>query len=399
MRIAVLNAGSVTVKVALVEVSGDEARPVFRETVDRPGDERLEQALATALEKIRDAEIEAVAHRVVHGGVEFTRPVRIDEAVERSLEELNPIAPLHNTPALEGIRLARRVLADVPAVAVFDTAFHAERSLASCLYALPWHLTHALSLYRYGFHGIAHASLLESLAETNHCDPRTIDAVTLQLGSGCSACAIANGRSVETSMGFTPLEGLTMATRCGNVDPAIVFHLVRQGYSLDDVEALLNRDSGLCGIAGSSDMRQVLEAEEAGDRRAALAVSVFIRRIVSTVGAYLTLLAGRGSLVFGGGIGTNSAQVRRRVAAGLRAWDVVLDPERNLGGALGRISKPGFRPVYVFETEEEPLIAREAASVLGQTVSGRGRPEGVDHRAPGAGRQTTYSAIRKARSW
>lgn len=364
MKIAVLNAGTATVKAAVVDVSRAEAQTMFRATVEIPEKERLEDALLAALERIPRTELDAVAHRVVHGGMEFTRPVCIDESVERSLEGLNPLAPLHNPPALAGIRLARHIVPDVPAVAVFDTAFHAERSQVSHLYALPWHLARTLSLHRYGFHGIAHASLLQSLAQARNCEPRCIDAVTLQLGSGCSACAIENGRSVETSMGFTPLGGLVMATRSGDVDPGIVLHLVRSGYSLDAVESLLNRDSGLLGIAGSSDMRQVLRAEEAGERRAALAIDLFVRRIVATVGAYFTLLGGRGSLVFGGGIGANSPEIRKRVAAGLRAWDVALDPERNLGGATGRISKSGLRGVYVFETAEEPVIARAAASVL-----------------------------------
>lgn len=364
MRIAVLNAGTGTVKTALVDVYQGEARPVLRNTVERREGHSLEEAILAALLKIPDRGVDAIAHRVVHGGVEFTDAVRLDEGVERALEALTPMAPLHNPPALEGIRLARRVLPDLPAVAVFDTAFHAERSLISRLYALPWDLAQALSLLRYGFHGIAHASLVESLAELNDCDPRSVDAVTLQLGSGCSACAIENGRSVETSMGFTPLEGLPMSTRSGDVDPAVVLHLIRNGHSVDEVEALLNLDSGLLGLAGYSDMRLVLPAERAGDTRAALAIGMFVRRIVATVGAYFTLLGGRGDLVFGGGIGTHSAEIRRRVAAGLAAWDVALDPRRNLAGAPGRISKPGLRGVYVFETEEEPLIAREAAAVL-----------------------------------
>lgn len=373
MNIAVLNVGSGTVKIALAEVSGSAVRLVLRETVARArhSDDDLEDALCTALGKIRDvAGIEAVAHRVVHGGREFTRPVRIDESVERCLEALTPLAPLHNPPALAGIRVARRSLPDVPAIAVFDTAFHAERSEASFAYALPWNLAHTLSLYRYGFHGIAHAALLEALARARGRDPRSIDAVTLQLGSGCSACAIEKGRSVETSMGFSPLEGLPMATRSGDVDPSVVIHLLRQGHSLDAVEALLNRESGLRGLAGSPDMRDVLRAEGAGEPRAALASAVFVRRVVATVGAYLTLLDGGGSLVFGGGIGTHAAEVRWRVAEGLRAWDVALDRDRNLAGVPGRISKPGSREVYVFETEEEPLIARAAASLLGQSASG-----------------------------
>lgn len=364
MKIAVLNAGTGTVKAAVIDVSWEGSEPVWRETVERGHDEPLEIALRAAAERIPRASVEAVSHRVVHGGVEFTRAVVVDAAVENALGRLVQMAPLHNPPALEGIRIAREIFPDVPGIAVFDTAFHAERSLTSRLYALPWDVARSHGLYRYGFHGIAHASLVDSLARSTGCDTRAIDAVTLQLGSSCSACAVQNGCSIETSMGFTPLGGLTMATRSGDIDPAVVFHLSRNGYALDEIETLLNRRSGLLALSGSADMRAVLEAESNRDRRAALAVGVFVRRIVETVGAYLTLLEGRGSIVFGGGIGTHSAEIRRRVAAGLGAWDVALDPDRNHASLPGRISKPGSRGVYVFETEEDRLIARQAASVL-----------------------------------
>jgi len=366
MRIAVLNAGTGTVKLALVEVARGASRLLLRETVERAEDEPSETAVLAALARLPRGDAGAVAHRVVHGGSEFVRAVRLDDAVERALEALVPLAPLHNPPALEGIRLARRALPELPAVAVFDTAFHAGRAPASRLYALPRDVARAHALERYGFHGLAHAALLEALAHAQGADPGTVDAVTLQLGSGCSACAIEGGRSVETSMGFTPLEGLPMATRSGDVDPSIVIHLLRSGYTLDGVETLLNREAGFRGLAGSPDVRAVLRAEAEGDPDAALALGLFVRRVVATVGAYFTLLGGRGSLVFGGGIGTNSAEVRGRVAAGLAAWDVALDPERNRAGTPGLLSRPGSRPVFVFETQEEPLIAREAAALLGE---------------------------------
>lgn len=366
MKIAVLNTGSGTVKSAVVETTKDgETSLLRRETFERSDDEPLEETLRRALLAIEADAADGLAHRVVHGGVDFVQAVEIDAAVERSLEALSVMAPLHNPPALEGIRVARRILPELPAVAVFDTAFHADRSLSSRLYALPCDLMEELGLYRYGFHGLAHASLVESLARANHCDPRSVDAVTLQLGAGCSACAVENGRSVETSMGFSPLEGLVMATRSGDCDPAIALALLRQGRSVDEVEWLLNRESGLLGLGGSADVRELLDSEQLGNRRAAVALSLFVRRIVLTAGAYFTLLGGRGSLVFGGGIGTHSAEIRRRVAAGLRAWDVLLDPERNEQTSSGHVGKPGFRGVYVFETEEESIIAREAAAVLG----------------------------------
>jgi acetate kinase len=249
-------------------------------------------------------------------------------------------------------------------VAVFDTAFHAGRAPESMRYALPWELSDRLGLLRYGFHGIAHASLVESLAEACGCAMEAVTAVTLQLGAGCSACAVARGRSVETSMGFSPLEGLVMASRAGNVDATVVLELQRQGSTPEEVRDLLTRRSGLRGLAGDEDLRRVLAAGADGDERARVAVALFVRRIVATVGAYWTLLDGDGALVFGGGIGTGSAEIRRRVCDGLGAWGVALDAERNAGGA-GRISPAGSRPVFVFETDEEQLLARSASRVLG----------------------------------
>jgi len=363
--VATLNVGSGTVKAALAQVVGDGSRIVRRETIAWREPDALGPALREALGRVvPDGRVAAVAHRVVHGGDAFTRPVRVDDEVERRLEALSALAPLHGPPALEGLRAARRALPGVPAVAVFDTAFHVARPRASRVYALPPDVAGPLGIRRYGFHGLAHASLLASLARASAAWPSSLDAVTLQLGSGCSACAIARGSPVETSMGFTPLEGLVMATRSGDVDPSVVLYLLRQGRSVDEVEALLNRGSGLRGLAGAADVRDVLRAEERGEERAALAMDVFVRRIVATVGAYLTLLDGRGDLVFGGGIGTHSAEVRRRIAAGLRAWDVTLDEPRHRADPTGRVSAPGSRAVWVFETDEESILAREAASVL-----------------------------------
>ena len=364
MKIAVLNTGSGTDKSALIETSGADVRTLHRQTTERSESEPLEETVHRALVEVGSDQADAIAHRIVHGGSVFTQPVEIDESVERALEDLASMAPLHNPPALEGLRVGRRAHPDLPAIAVFDTAFHADHSPSARLYALPWDLAEQLGLYRYGFHGLAHASLLESLVRLEECDPRSVHAVTLQLGSGCSACAIENGRSIETSMGFSPLEGLPMGTRSGDCDPSIVLALLRNGYSADEVEKLLNHHSGLLGLAGSSDVRDLLEAEAAGEHRAAVALGLYVRRIVATIGAYLTLLGGRGSLIFGGGVGTHSTEIRRRIAAGLRAWDVTLDSQRNHDVRSGRISKSGFRGVYVFETEEEPLIAREAAEVL-----------------------------------
>ncbi len=362
-RVVVLNAGTATLKVAVFEIRAAE----LVETQRTEG-AWLEQAQGFKL--VRDAlaaiegPIAAIGHRVVHGGDAFAATVQIDSAVERTLQELLALAPLHNSRALEAIRSAHRTLPNVPSFAVFDTAFHADRPRASLFYALPKEVVHALKLRRYGFHGIAHAALIESLAAAEHRDLREATAVTLQLGSGCSACAVKEGRSIETSMGYTPLEGLVMATRCGNIDAAIVLQMLRAGHGVDDIDAQLNSRSGLLALSGCKDMRVILAAEAQGDDDARLAIEVFVHRIVLAAGAYFTLLEGRGALVFGGGIGTHSPEIRARVAAGLRAWNVDLDPRLNAQNALGRISTSGARAVYVFQTNEEHLIAREVARLL-----------------------------------
>jgi acetate kinase len=365
-RVAVCNAGSATLKLAVMRVDDGTVRAERRRHDEWPasGARGLAEALAGL-----GGPFDAVGHRVVHGGSAFEQPVEIDDAVIAAIERLTPLAPVHNARALALIRAAREAMPDTPGYAVFDTAFHAGRSDASMCYALPAGFAERFGFRRYGFHGLAHASLLASLAETLGQPPAAITAVTLQLGSGCSACAIAGGRSVETSMGFTPLEGLVMPSRSGDIDPAIVVQLIRAGYGADEVERLLTEESGLKGLSGSADVRDLIEAEAAGDARAALALRVFARRAVMIVGAYLTLLAGRGSIVFGGGIGRNSPVLRERIAAGLSAWGVGLDPALNTANAPGRISAPGCRDVFVLETDEERIIAREVAELLPESVS------------------------------
>ena len=361
MRIAVVNTGSATLKLAQFDAGTDGLRERSSDTHEwrSPGDR--EDAVERALRELGEPPA-IIGHRVVHGGPRFSDPVRIDAGVEQALEELVSMAPLHNGPALEAIRAARRAFPDTPSVAVFDTAFHARRPEVSMRYALPREWDERFGFRRYGFHGIAHASLLQSYAEAASQPLDAVSAVTLQLGAGCSACAIRNGRSIETSMGYTPLEGLVMATRSGDIDPAIVLTLAREGYTADEIDEQLNRRSGLSGLAGSSDMREVLKGAAGGDAGASLALELFAYRIVLTIGAYLTLLEGHGAIVFGGGIGQHAPEVRARVAEGLAAWNVALDSTLNAAGRPGRVSTGESRPVYVFETREEPMIARELAA-------------------------------------
>lgn len=362
VRALVLNAGTATLKAALIDVDAQGTVEVGR--FERPWEQRQETSalLAQALAEFDAPDL--IGHRVVHGGTQFTSTVPLDDAVERAIERLIPLAPLHNPRSLQIIRAARELLAQTPAFATFDTAFHSARPAKSMRYALSRQLVAELRAYRYGFHGIAHAALIEDLAAEQGCEPQTVSAVTLQLGSGCSACAVRHGQSVETSMGYSPLEGLVMATRAGSIDPTIVLELVRAGYTADAIEAELNSRSGLLALAGESDVRALLAAEGRGSAEAKLALELFVDRIVLTVGAYFTLLEGQGALVFGGGIGANSAEIRERVAAGLRAWQVKLSGERNSGGDRGLISAPGGRAVYAFTTNEERVIAREAAAAL-----------------------------------
>ncbi len=367
-HIAVVNAGASTLKLALVQagaegphilnrvqrewqggaMKGDSASEIDGGAVDAV----LGEALAALA-----ARPDAFGFRVVHGGDRFVTPTPITDEVTSELERLVPLAPLHNAPAVAAIRAVRREFPELPAVAVFDTAFHAGRPSVSTDYALPGDVVEAFGLRRYGFHGIAHASLLNTLAATQGVAAPEVCAVTLQLGAGCSACAIRQGRSLETSMGYTPLEGLVMATRCGSVDPAIAVRLMRAGYDADGIETLLTRHSGLVALAGTADMRDIVRAAQAGDGTAERALAIFCHRIVLTVGAYLTVLDGQGAVVFGGGIGTHAPEIRARVADGLRAWNVVLDERANRRNRPGRISAPGSREVYALETDEETVIA------------------------------------------
>lgn len=358
-----VNAGASTLKLALLEVSGASVRSVARLTREWRPEDRPGKVLEDAMAEL-PAEPDAFGHRVVHGGEHLVGPTTLSAEVERTLEALVPLAPLHNAPALAAIRAVAQRFGHLPGVAVFDTAFHAGRAPASFRYALPDELVDEFAIRRYGFHGIAHASLVEGCAAAQQIDTAAVSAVTLQLGAGCSACAVRRGSSVETSMGFTPLEGLVMATRCGSIDPAIVLRLVRAGYDADWIEEQLTGHAGLAALAGESDMRKVLAAAGRGDSRARLAMDVFCRRIVMTVGAYLTLLDGDGAIVFGGGIGANAPEIRARVAEGLLAWNVVLDDERNRRNEPGRISTASSRAVFALTTDEETIIAREVAEHL-----------------------------------
>ncbi|HYN29203.1 MAG TPA: acetate kinase [Dermatophilaceae bacterium] len=315
------------------------------------------------------ASLLAVGHRVVHGGERFTAPVVIDDAVLDAVEDLVPLAPLHNPANLLGIRLARRAFGDVPHVAVFDTAFHATMPPAAYTYAVPaeWRERHAVR--RYGFHGTSHAYVSRRTAELLGRDPVDVNLVVLHLGNGASACAVAGGRSVDTSMGLTPLEGLVMGTRSGDVDPSLPAHLARTtGLGLEDYDRALNRESGLLALSGSSDWRDVVARRAAGDADAALAFDVTVHRLVTYVGGYAALLARLDALAFTGGIGEHSPDLREAVIDRLGVLGLELDRDANAGheGTERRVTTDAS-PVaaFVVPTDEELEIARECVAVLG----------------------------------
>lgn len=317
----------------------------------------------------RDLHIDAVGHRVVHGGEQFREPVVIDDEVMAAIDRLADLAPLHNPGSIAGIKGTRAVMGShTPMVAVFDTAFHRSIPPHAATYAIDLDLARKHGIRRYGFHGIAHASLAGICAAAVNRPLAQLRLITLQLGNGCSATAIEGGRSVDTSMGFTPLEGLVMGTRSGDLDPAVVGHLVRrEGLSVDEVERLLNERSGLLGLSGlSGDMRELLnETGGKPDSRAALAVDLFCYRVRKYIGAYLAVLGGADALVFGGGIGEHAPAIRARICEGMDWCGLRLDPLLNEAavriapGDAMKISEEGAPlACYVAGVDEEVEIAR-----------------------------------------
>lgn len=317
-------------------------------------------------------DIAACGHRVVHGGERFAHSMRVDEQVRRDLEELIDLAPLHNPHNLSGIAAARAVLGPgIPQVAVFDTAFHQSLPESSYLYAIPYQLYARYKVRRYGFHGTSHRYVAYRYRQLTGVPREQTHIITLHLGNGASACAIAGGKSMDTSMGFTPLEGLVMGTRSGDLDPAILdFVAQKEGMTLRDVEAMLNKQSGLLGISGlTADMRELLAEElEHDDRRARLAIDVFSYRVKKYLGAYLAAMNGADAIVFAGGIGENSPEIRERICIGLNWLGIELDPDKNdelRFGAEGTFHRESSRvQLWVIPTDEELLIARDTWRVV-----------------------------------
>jgi acetate kinase len=407
MNVLVLNVGSSTLKFQLIRTDPDTMRKdgderLARGVVERIGGEAVLTLEASGQDPIRRtaslrnhqaavdkvlrwiaspesgvdisalSDIDAAGHRVVHGGEHFRRSVVIDGEVVRRIEETIDLAPLHNAHNLKGIRAVTEVLGPgVPQVAVFDTAFHATLPEEAYLYAIPYSLYRRYKVRRYGFHGTSHRYVAWRYRRLTGIERSETRLVTLHLGNGCSACAIAGGDSVDTSMGFTPLEGLVMGTRSGDVDPAILdFVSQKEGLALPEVERLLNTQSGLLGISGlTHDMRELLaEADEHDDRRAKLAMEVFCRRVRKYIGAYLAVMGGAEAVVFTGGIGENAPSVREAITRGLEWMGLELEPERNarmVGGNEGPITSDSSRlAAWVIPTDEELLIARDTVRLV-----------------------------------
>ena len=359
MRILVLNCGSTTLKYKLFE-GGEAGLAVLAAGVVRgapPYDAALRRVLADL-----PAAPDAVAHRVVHGGDRFTTAVRVDDEILRALCQLTPLAPLHNGPALRAVEITRSL--GVPVIAAFDTAFFADLPARARRYALPV----IPGIRRYGFHGWSHRSVAERVAAISGAPAPTL--VSLHLGSGCSAAAISRGKPVDISMGYSPLEGLVMGTRPGDMDPGVLLHLLQEGRTAEELERLLHHESGLKALAGSADMQQLLARKDDAARQA---VELFCYRAIKYIGAYLTVLGGEAeALVFTGGIGENSPEIRDRICAGLRWLGLKLDQGRNQRGEE-RISADGLRLVaYAIRTDEEVGIAREALGLL--TAKGPAQP-------------------------
>jgi acetate kinase len=318
------------------------------------------------------ADIHAVGHRVVHGGERFRESVKIDEDVLRGIEDCIELAPLHNPANIKGIVAAREIFgAGIPQVAVFDTAFHQTLAERAFLYPLPYQLYRRHRIRRYGFHGTSHRYVAYRYRKICNIARDETNVITLHLGNGCSIAAIKGGNSIDTSMGMTPLEGLMMGTRSGNIDPAIIeFISAKEGLTLQEVETLLNTQSGLLGISGlTNDMRELLaEATENNDRRARLAIEIFCHRASKYIGSYLATMNGTDAIIFTGGIGENAAQIRAMICENLSWLGVEIEPQINettVNGREGNIANAESRlKVFVIPTNEELLIARDTVRLI-----------------------------------
>ena len=361
MRVLVVNAGSSSLKLSVVE----HQEPVDGVELDAERARIDEDRVVTAIRDL--GAIDAVGHRIVHGGSRYRCAVRIDAGVVRALEELTALAPLHQPKSLAALTVVSRVLGDVPAVACFDTAFHATLPPAASTYALPQAWRDRWGLRRYGFHGLAHASAARRAAELLGRPLDGLRLVTCHLGAGASLAAVQDGRSVDTTMGFTPLDGLVMATRCGSVDPGLLLWLLEHtGLPEREMAQALEHDSGLLGLAGSADMRAVLRAAGNGDERAILALEVYHHRLRGAIASMAAAMGGLDGLVFCGGVGEHEPAVRAGATAGLGFLGIGVDPTANADGAGDRDLTAAGSAVrtFVVRAREDVEIARQVTALL-----------------------------------
>ncbi|MET9858630.1 acetate kinase [Streptomyces smyrnaeus] len=395
-RILVLNSGSSSVKYQLIDMAdrarlaaglaeriGEETSAVSHQPLATGGEPRTREGRLAdhdaALGAIADElaadglgldspDLAAIGHRVVHGGLKLTAPTVVDDAVLKEIERLVPVAPLHNPANVTGIRTAQRLRPDLPQVAVFDTAFHSTMPEHAARYAIDTETADAHRVRRYGFHGTSHAYVSRKAAELLDKDPSEVNLIVLHLGNGASASAVRGGRCEDTSMGLTPLEGLVMGTRSGDIDPAVVFHLGRvAGMDVDEVDELLNKRSGLLGLCGANDMREIRRRVDAGDAAATLAFDIYIHRLRKYIGAYYAVLGKVDAVVFTAGVGENAAPVREAAVAGLEELGLAVDGELNAaGGKEARLISPEYArvKVAVVPTDEELEIAEQTYALV-----------------------------------
>lgn len=397
MKVLVINAGSSSLKYQLFEMPANTV--LAKGMVERIGEKQArlshkfndkkheadiqardhEEAMKVLLAALSDSqigvvgkidEIQAVGHRVVHGGEEFTGSVRIDDHVLASIEKFSDLAPLHNPANLTGIRAATHALPNAAQVACFDTAFHGTIPQTAYIYGLPYSIYEKYRVRRYGFHGTSHSYVTRRAVGMLGKNAADTNVITCHLGNGCSITAVRGGKSVDTSMGLTPLEGVVMGTRCGDIDPAILFYLSDKGYSIDQLNKMCNKESGLLGISGASnDMRNLVELASRGHERAKLAIDIFCYRIKKYIGAYAAVVGRLDAVVFTGGIGENNAAMRAQVCADMPTIGIDIDADKNNapGHHERAITRDSSRvKVFVIPTDEEAAIAADTHTLAAE---------------------------------
>lgn len=396
MKVLVINCGSSSLKYQLINMENNDV--LAQGLVERIGIEGSiltqkvsgrekyiveepmkdhEDAIKHVLEALVDEthgviknmdEISAVGHRVVHGGEKYSKSVLIDNEVINYIEECIKLAPLHNRPNLIGIEACKVLMPNTPMVAVFDTAFHGTMPKEAYIYPLPYELYEKEGIRKYGFHGTSHKFVSQEVAKAMGRDITELKIITCHLGNGASITAVKNGLSVDTTMGFTPLEGIAMGTRCGSIDPAVVIYLINQlGYTADEANNILNKESGIYGISGiSSDFRDIRKAALEGNERAKLAIDIFNYKVKKQIGAFAAAMGGVDVVVFTAGVGENSGETREGCVEGLEFMGIEIDEEKNkVSGELKEISKDSSKvKIYVVPTNEELMIAKETVDLL-----------------------------------